>query len=268
MPPRLGASRVLNNSHCCHFKTSLAPAKIRAFATLRCMMRPTVPSPSSQTKRPATLRGRFRAPKSQSETPNAVTERRAGAIPGPGGRIEVCILAGGLSSRMGCDKSRIHLHGLTLAGHVRRLVRPLRLPVRTIRKDLVPRCGPLGGVHTALATTQADAVLFLSCDMPFISTRLLKDLISRYNRSKTAVFMAGDGWVGFPFLLPRAALAQVEGQLSHSRYALWQLALALEAQAVHGRGNVRRQLFNINTPEDLKFARNRGGRGSRKLDSR
>src|SRR5688500_2993407 len=75
--------------------------------------------------------------------------------------VEVCILAGGLSTRMGRAKARLRLGNRTLLGWVRRNAAALGLPVRVIRRDLVRRCGPLGGIYSALKTTKAFAVLFL-----------------------------------------------------------------------------------------------------------
>src|SRR5438105_3360719 len=34
--------------------------------------------------------------------------------------------------------------------------------------DIVPGCGPLGGVHAALTQARADAVFVVACDMPYI----------------------------------------------------------------------------------------------------
>ena len=65
---------------------------------------------------------------------------------------EVCILAGGRSRRMGRDKARLRLGGVSLLARLKGLARALRLPARVIRRDAVPRCGPLGGIFTALKT--------------------------------------------------------------------------------------------------------------------
>src|SRR5262245_23419835 len=72
---------------------------------------------------------------------------------------EVCILAGGLSSRMGRDKSRVRLAGRTLLSCVRAQAEATGWPVRIIRRDLTPMCGPLGGIFTALASTRADLLI-------------------------------------------------------------------------------------------------------------
>src|SRR5438552_1000073 len=40
--------------------------------------------------------------------------------------------------------------------------------VRTIR-DIVPGCGPLGGLHAALTAAREDAVFVVACDMPYVT---------------------------------------------------------------------------------------------------
>src|SRR5687768_9364883 len=89
----------------------------------------------------------------------------------------ICILAGGLSTRMGSAKARMRLGRRSLLGHVWRTAEGLGVPVRIIRKDLVPRCGPLGGIYTGLKTSANDAEVFLSCDMPFVTDDLLRKVM-------------------------------------------------------------------------------------------
>jgi molybdopterin-guanine dinucleotide biosynthesis protein A len=92
----------------------------------------------------------------QSSIPNEFV------MAGPFPDIEACILAGGLSSRMGREKAQLKLAGRTLLAHVKKVAREACLPVRVIRRDLVARCGPLGGVYTALRTSHAKTVVFLA----------------------------------------------------------------------------------------------------------
>ena len=177
------------------------------------------------------------------------------SIQHPAPECEVCILAGGLSSRMGRDKARLRLGRRTLLGHVRSLAGELGLPVRVTRRDLAPRCGPLGGIYTALKTTRAEAVLFLSCDMPFVSVGLIERLRGRPAARPAAIFVEAAGIVGFPFLLPRAALPGVEAQMTAQRFSLQALAAALRARRLKLGPAQAAQLFNINTPEDFAEAR-------------
>jgi molybdopterin-guanine dinucleotide biosynthesis protein A len=117
--------------------------------------------------------------------------------------LEVCILAGGLSSRMGRDKSRLRLAGHTMLAHARAAAKPLGSRIRVIRRDLVPRCGPIGGIYTALKTSRAGTLLFLPCDMPFLCPDLLREMLSAFRPSEPALFMRQGDRAGFPCLLRR-----------------------------------------------------------------
>jgi molybdopterin-guanine dinucleotide biosynthesis protein A len=164
---------------------------------------------------------------------------------------EICILAGGLSTRMGRDKGSIKLGRKTMLGRVRAAARATGLDVRVIRKDLVPRCGPLGGVYTALKTTRAEAVLFLACDMPFVTVALLKDVLeSRAKRSSGSVFVVCDGRAGFPFVIPKMDLVLVENQMVKKAFSIHALASVLIARRLRLGETWRLQLTNINTPGD------------------
>ena len=164
--------------------------------------------------------------------------------------IEVCILAGGLSVRMGHEKSRLRLGRRTLLGHVRANAARLGLSVRVLRHDIVPRCGPLGGIYSALKTSHKSAVIFLACDMPFVSSHLVETLVSKFD-GRHAVFATANGVPGFPVILPRSALSTVEGMISTRSPSLRNLAVALKARRVRVSSE---EVFNINTPEDLVLA--------------
>jgi molybdopterin-guanine dinucleotide biosynthesis protein A len=168
--------------------------------------------------------------------------------------LEICILAGGLSSRMGRDKARLRLGGQSLLARVRSVAAKTPWPVRVIRRDLVPRCGPLGGVCTALRTTRTESVLFLACDMPFVTAAWIGKLGKLSRARHGAVFTLGESGPGFPFLLLRAALAQVEEQMAARRFSLQSLAAKCRARMIRAPGGAR-ILFNVNTPADWRAAR-------------
>jgi molybdenum cofactor guanylyltransferase len=166
--------------------------------------------------------------------------------------LEVCILAGGLSTRMGRDKARLRLNGKSLLTQVRDAARTLGCPVRVIRRDLVTRCGPMGGVFTALKTSRAKAVLFLACDMPFVSTELLKEITSRITLNRPAVFVTLNGLAGFPFVIRTSALLIVEDQIASGRFSLQELASALDARRLRVIKARQAELRNLNTPEEMR----------------
>lgn len=167
---------------------------------------------------------------------------------------EICILSGGLSRRMGRDKSRLKLGSRTMLSHIRTKARSLGWPVRVIHRDAIPRCGPLGGVLTALQSTRADAVLFLACDMPWISTPLLRMML-RFGQTNSAVFVRPHNAPGFPFALRRETLAIVASQIAKGHFSLHALARALEAKTLRPPLRLRAQLRNLNTPEQWEQTR-------------
>jgi molybdopterin-guanine dinucleotide biosynthesis protein A len=105
--------------------------------------------------------------------------------------LEGFILAGGASSRMGTDKSRLSLGGRTFVERVADALRPLtaRVSVVSSRPDassfglpVVPDIheskGALGGLHAALKACGAGWAAVVSCDLPFVTGGLLLRLAS------------------------------------------------------------------------------------------
>lgn len=153
---------------------------------------------------------------------------------------------------MGMDKTRVRFGRRTMLSLIRTEAQKTGYPVRVIRKDLVPRCGPLGGIVTALTTTRRTAVLFLACDMPLIRAQLLKKLISSFGEQP---FFVETESPGFPFLLRRGDLAAVENQIAAKQLSLHRLCRALGAVRYHPMNSERALLANVNTPSDLEVIR-------------
>jgi molybdenum cofactor guanylyltransferase len=162
--------------------------------------------------------------------------------------FETYVLAGGLSTRMGQDKARVRIGGRTMLAYVRSTAQAAGYDVHVLRKDSVPRCGPLGGILTALRKSKVDAVLFLACDMPLIRPEVLHRLVKASSDGRKAAFAATLNGVGFPLLIPRACLAEVEQQRTSASYSLQKLADRLNARQVRMRAE---EAFNANSPEDL-----------------
>jgi molybdopterin-guanine dinucleotide biosynthesis protein A len=106
--------------------------------------------------------------------------------------ISGVILAGGNSSRMGTDKGVMDLNGKKVVQYVIDALKPvvddiiiiannenysdLGLPVYN---DEIKDCGPLGGIYTALQKIKTEKAIILSCDIPFVNSSLLADIISQ-----------------------------------------------------------------------------------------
>jgi len=167
--------------------------------------------------------------------------------------IEAVILAGGQSRRMGQDKTRLRVGRRTLLGHARRVAEQLDLPCRVIKVDYQSGFGPIGGIQTALRRANAQRVLFLCCDMPFLSSALVEKLLALEG---PALFTEADGMAGFPFCLNPDLLSEVDRCIEMGELSLQNLARAL-GQMVHVPESDWPQLTNINTPKQLANARAR-----------
>jgi molybdopterin-guanine dinucleotide biosynthesis protein A len=123
-------------------------------------------------------------------------------IPG----ISGAVLAGGRSRRMGQDKALLRLNGMTFLERSIRTVQPVvkrvvvaggqdgryALPGITTIGDPIPGCGPLGGILAALEESSADAVCILACDLPFVTTDLIRLLATTEPAVPLVVPMTGD----------------------------------------------------------------------------
>src|SRR5438270_4810398 len=110
----------------------------------------------------------------------------------PGTRCAAFVLAGGKSSRMGRDKASLSLNGQTLLQLALSTLREVSDNVRTLGsqqvygnqsaeviEDIIPECGPLGGIHAALTHTKAVFNLIIAVDTPFLSANFLRFLVSK-----------------------------------------------------------------------------------------
>ena len=156
---------------------------------------------------------------------------------------------------MGREKARLPLGNRSFLQVITEVARSLCVPVEVIFEDVVPRCGPIGGVMTAFAKYRFDSALFLSCDMPLVSAELLKGLLEEFESGEaegiSAVFTKSERGSGFPFVLAKSAGSIVRRQISKERFSIQELARVLGARAFVHRGDAD-DVRNVNTPADYK----------------
>jgi molybdopterin-guanine dinucleotide biosynthesis protein A len=192
--------------------------------------------------------------------------------------LEGFVLAGGASSRMGRDKARLRLGGRTLAERAASAVAAVAGRVSLVSpkegakdfglpvvRDLYAGRGPVGGLHAALAHCRAPWALVVSCDLPFVTARLLALLASRRRAESDAVApVQPDGrWQPLCALYaarPCAAAAEkmiVSGELS-SRALLGRVRTRLVGPAEYASLAGAEDFFlNVNTPEEFALALSR-----------
>lgn len=186
------------------------------------------------------------------------------------------ILAGGESRRFGPPKALARVHGISLLWRVSYAVsravaevvviaRNLDLETRIgfpVLVDRVPGLGPLGGIDAALrhaADRRADGVLCVSCDMPFLSTPLLREIALRGDGVRAVVPESGRGIEPLCAWYPVGARKEVQRLLASDDRSLRALLSSVETvrmpvDDVRRFGDPEVLFFNVNTPDDLDRA--------------
>ena len=194
------------------------------------------------------------------------------------------VLAGGRSVRMGRDKAGAALAGCPLLELMLRKLRALGLRARVaglrelvanvdaeVLNDAHPDCGPLSGMETALATSEAALVLVLGVDLPLVETDFLGWMLRR--AATTEAMATIPRLLGEPHPLcavyRRELLSEVREALASDDY---KVMTAVKRAAARGRVDcfdaervaatgawrstvaTHLQFMNCNTPEDLTIA--------------
>lgn len=115
------------------------------------------------------------------------------------------VLAGGQSRRMGFNKAEAFIDGESL---LNRMIKKMEETTNKILissgttkytninytqiADEYPNCGPIGGIYSALKASISCLNLIVSCDIPLISTSLLRYLISEAQLSEALITIPVD----------------------------------------------------------------------------
>jgi len=176
------------------------------------------------------------------------------------------VLAGGHSRRMGRDKALLPYAGATLVEHALSVLRTVcgEVAIAGDREDLaqyarvIPDvfadCGPLGGIHAALAQSRQEWNIFLAVDLPCIGAEDLIRLVDERGELGAAAY--GDGRLQPLCGIYHRRLAEPIAQaLAAGERAV--IPVLTAACAAEGAGLVKVELAeaaalaNLNTPDDL-----------------
>ena len=110
--------------------------------------------------------------------------------------MQVSILCGGKSSRMQTEKGLTLYKNKPFIEHIIDAVLPITSTIQLITnstdynylkyetiKDIIKDKGPISGIYTALVHSGTELNLILSCDIPLISTKIIRELIERHKSS-------------------------------------------------------------------------------------
>lgn len=189
--------------------------------------------------------------------------------------LAAIVLAGGQSSRMGRDKALIAIEGVPLLQRVCQVAltcTPIVYVVtpwieryqaivpadcqfiaeaRSIAEAKSP--GPLIGFAQALTQVNAEWVLLLACDLPYLQAEILQNWAKALNQvlpEISAALPQGEkGWEPLCGFYRTDCLANLQAAIAQGdrSFQRWLTQISVQALPLSDR----RLLFNCNTPEDL-----------------
>lgn len=183
------------------------------------------------------------------------------------GELTGVVIAGGRSIRMGRDKARLRVDGVTLWQRQQRVLaaagaQPVLFALRagqrrfapelTVVRDTRGGVGPIAGVHAALLACESEWLAVLAVDLPRVDATWLRKLARLCRPGRGAVGISREGFFEpFAAIYPRAVLPEVEpvvrGSGSHSLQPLLRELVARGAmKAVRLSAREQATLFNWN----------------------
>lgn len=188
------------------------------------------------------------------------------------------VIAGGKSSRMGEDKALLDFGGQTLlrralnamgtvcprvaiVGDSARVEKYVSGKCESVVADVFAGCGPLAGIHAALAHSSAELNLMLAVDMPFVSSELLAFLFAAADAINATITVprVGGGFQPLCAVYRREFAIVAEQALQAGKYkidaAFANVAVhVVEEDELAAAGFSARTFFNVNTPQDYRAA--------------
>jgi molybdopterin-guanine dinucleotide biosynthesis protein A len=181
--------------------------------------------------------------------------------------ITAIILAGGKSSRMKEDKGLVIFNGKMLVQHVIESLKKIMNEIIIITanpaykqfdypciEDTMKGKGPLGGIYTGLINSSTQKNLFVGCDMPFLTERILADLIT--SCSDEDVLLTEHLGLAEPLcsIYDRSCITHLRSQLEQNHLKITDALAGLKTRVISFdreewlKGN---EFANINSIEEL-----------------
>jgi molybdopterin-guanine dinucleotide biosynthesis protein A len=121
--------------------------------------------------------------------------------------------------------------------------------------DIVPGCGPLGGLHAALTAARGDTLLVVACDMPYLTAPFAAYLLSLAGDADAVVPQSERGYHPLCAVYTRACLESAAAMLADRQLKMRELVDRVRTRVVPVEdlrqfGDPDRLLANVNTPAD------------------
>jgi molybdopterin-guanine dinucleotide biosynthesis protein A len=196
--------------------------------------------------------------------------------------ITAFILTGGKSSRMGINKAFLEIDRKILIQRLSDLLDNLfeniiicsndtasfEFTGRKIVKDIFPNKGPLAGLHSGLTISETDKNFFISCDLPFISDKIIRYLCDYKSDASIILPIAEKRIQQMCGLYSKNVLSQAEkllieskdNTISKTKGSIFELIERVPTEIADVRKleyYYKDIFFNMNTPDDYEYVKNK-----------
>ncbi len=175
------------------------------------------------------------------------------------------ILAGGQSSRMGCDKAYVKLHNKTFYFHMEKLLLDVQLSSICISgkplgeksvEDVISNLGPLSGIYSVANSEiakQYQYLLIVPIDMPLLNVSVIETLLSNINGNDAICYQ--DHYLPLLIKKDSSFMKQLQWFMYQPSYSLSikNFLNCLSTKYIKIAQDQQPCFKNINTIDDLKY---------------
>jgi molybdopterin-guanine dinucleotide biosynthesis protein A len=182
--------------------------------------------------------------------------------------ITAAVLIGGKSRRFGRDKVVEPLDGVMLVDRVVSILNPLFSEIILIGHarhvisgyetipDIIPGCGPLGGIYTALVSSASPHCFIFAADMPNLNPDLIKYMAGLKERADIIIPRWSKGIEPLHAIYSKTAIPVIKGLLTSKAFRISNLIEQMNVEdiddvSIRNFGEPLRIFSNINSVSDI-----------------
>ena len=183
--------------------------------------------------------------------------------------LTAVILAGGNSSRFGSPKELARFDESRLIDISVKIAKELTSDIIIINKnnflmysqdipvysDLIPNCGPLGGIYSALHFSKNNWIATIPCDMPLLNPEIYRYLFAKRKDYFSIVAKSETGLEPLVSIWTKTKLGKVKNKIQNGKFStrICQKELsAVEVDVTKMKNYKIEWFFNINYKRDLE----------------
>jgi molybdopterin-guanine dinucleotide biosynthesis protein A len=197
--------------------------------------------------------------------------------------ISSVILAGGKSKRFGKNKAFLKIGGRILIDQIvekmGRLSNEIIIVTNILKKfdylpkkfdylnvklikDIIPYKGSLGGIYSGLLFAENNSIFVVACDMPFLNIPLLKYIISFFQDYDVVIPKINNFFEPLHAIYSKKCIKPIKKLIDENNLKIVDFFKDVNVKFVK-KNEIEKfdpdllSLFNINTLEDLKIAKER-----------